>query len=69
MSTINVAKLTHYLNRNKQERGPFSMADIKTEHYNMYLLDLFLLNLEINPESKKIKSLRKTIRKLGKIAA
>lgn len=69
LSTINLAKVTHYLNREKQERGPFSMADIKTENYNMYLLDLFLSNLEISPKSKKIKTLRKTIRKLGKIAA
>jgi len=53
LSTITMAKGTHYLNREKQERGPFSMADIKTEHYNMFLLDLFLLNLEISPKSKK----------------
>ena len=68
LSAVNVAKLTQYLNQPKKQRAAFSMANVKTEHFNNLMLDLFLANLEIQPELSKIRRLRKKITELGKIA-
>lgn len=39
LSTLNVAKAVHWLSIPKNERGPFSIADIKTQYINELLLD------------------------------
>lgn len=69
LTAVNIAKAAYHLNKPKESRGPFSMADVKTEFFNEYMFKIFIYNLEIDPESAKIRQLREKIRKLGKIAA
>jgi len=69
LTAVNIAKATYHLNKSKEERKAFSMANVKTELLNEYMLEIIIANLEIDPNSAKIRKLRCTIRKLGKIAA
>lgn len=47
--SINVAKITHYLNIPKELRNSFSMCDIKTYNHNKLLLNQFFDMFVINP--------------------
>lgn len=69
LSTINVAKITHWLSQNKQTRKPFSMADIKTMYHNELLLERFLIKFGINPNLSKNKTKTLELLNYGKIAA
>jgi len=69
LSAVNIAKASYYLPIEKEQRGAFSMADIKTENYNLYLLDLIYSMLDIRPNLQKINELRVFVRDIGKIAA
>jgi len=69
LSAVNIAKASYYLPIEKEQRGAFSLADIKTENYNLYLLDLIYSKLDISPNLQKIKELRAFVRDIGKIAA
>jgi len=42
LTAINLAKVNHWLDSPKEERGAFSMADIKTMYHNMLMLDRFI---------------------------
>ena len=48
LSAVNIAKATQYLSQPKEQRKPFSLADIKTENFNELMLDLFLSKFHIN---------------------
>lgn len=69
LSTINVAKITHWLSQNKDIRKPFSMADIKTMYHNELLLKRFLIKFGINPNLSKNKAKALELLNYGKIAA
>lgn len=69
LTAINLAKAIYYLNRPKEERTAFSMANVKTELLNEYMLEIFISNLDIDPKSAKIRRLRSKISILGRIAA
>lgn len=69
LTAVNIAKATYHLDKPKEERTAFSMANVKTELLNEYMLEIIITNLEIDPNSIKIRKLRKQIKKLGKIAA
>lgn len=56
LTAVGVARAAHYLNQDKDLRNGFSLADIKTSYFNELMLDLFLFNIEINPELEKNKS-------------
>lgn len=69
LTTVSVAKAAHHLGREQQMQRPFSMADIKTQYANEFLLDRFISTFGIDPNLSKIKSIRRQFRKLGRIAA
>lgn len=69
LSSVNVAKATHYLSLKKEDRTSFSLADIKTCYFNELMLNFFLSNLDIQPELIKNKLAFKKLLNFGKIAA
>jgi hypothetical protein len=69
LTAVNIAKAVYHLKKPKEQRTSFSMADVKTELLNEYMLELFISNLEINPKSDKTRKVNRRIRRLGKIAA
>ncbi len=69
LTSVNIAKATHLLNIEKEQRKSFSLADIKTCYFNELMLNLFLSNLDIDPELAKNKLAVKKLLEFGKIAA
>lgn len=69
LTAIGVAKIAHYFNKEKTQRIPFSIADVKTSYFNELMLNLFLSNFQIDPKLKKNKKAIKRILKFGKIAS
>ena len=69
LTVINLAKIEHWLSRDKDVRGSFSMADIKTLYSNELLLNLFLVEFGINPNLHKNKQRINKLRLFGTIAA
>jgi len=53
LTSINIAKAIHWLSIPKEQRGAFSMADIKTMNHNMLMLKRFFDVFGINPHSAK----------------
>jgi hypothetical protein len=69
LTTINIAKTEHWLNTPKEQRGAFSMRNIKTMYHNALLLEKFFLMI---PKSRNIKLKDDQYRELityGEIAA
>lgn len=69
LTAVSMAKVAHHLMDEHSNSKPFSMADIKTQYANELLLDRFISTFGIDPQMSKIKSIRESIRCLGKIAA
>ena len=69
LSAVSVAKIAHYIDKEKSDFKSFSISDIKTSYLNEMMLDLFLSNFEINPELTKNKQAINRILDFGKIAA
>lgn len=69
LTTINIAKVTHWLKVPKEERKPFSMSDIKTMYHNQLLLNRFFVMFGINPNIAKNKIKAIQLLDYGKIAA
>ena len=55
LTAVNLAKVEHWLPLPKEERGAFSMADIKTLYHNDLMLKRFLGVFGINPDRPKNK--------------
>ena len=55
LTTINLAKITHWMSIDKDNRGAFSMADIKTMYHNELLLKRFFSVFAIKPNLPKNK--------------
>jgi hypothetical protein len=53
LTTVSAAKAAHWLPIPMEERGPFSMADIKNYYYNLMLLERFSIALGLNPTDTK----------------
>ena len=69
LTAINLAKIEYWISLPKEKRAGFSMANVKTLHHNILLLERFIDLFAIDPN--KVKN-RKHIKKLmlyGKIAA
>jgi hypothetical protein len=49
LTTINIAKVRHWLKKAKEDRGAFSMRDIKTLYNNQLLIERFLYLFVIDP--------------------
>lgn len=69
LTAVNIAKAAYYLSVEKPQRKAFSMADVKTENYNLFLLDFIFCNSDLKHNSQKMSPLREQVRKIGKIAA
>lgn len=69
LTAVSVAKVAHHLSIEKERRGPFSMADIKTQYFNELIINrVFELFANI-PNLTKSHPALKTLYNLGKIAA
>ena len=53
MLPVSVAKATHWLPLEKEQRGPFSMAELKTYYHNLALIERFSIALNLNPTEIK----------------
>jgi len=69
LSAINLAKSEHWLNIPKDERGSFSMVNIKTMYHNMLLLERFIKVFAVNPNLIKNNKYVKELINFGKIVA
>lgn len=69
LTATNVAKAAHWLNIPKEQRGGFSMADIKTMNHNALLMDRFFSTFAVNPHLKKNQKLVKELLLYGTTAA
>ena len=69
LTTLNVAKAHHWLSIPKEQRPPFSMADIKTQYINELLLDRLISIYGKCPSVEKNKPEIQKLYQLGRIAA
>ena len=69
LTSINIAKATHWLSIPKERRGAFSMADIKTMNHNTLLLKRFIDVFGIRPYSIKNQNYVKELILYGTMAA
>jgi len=69
LTAVNIAKITHWLSIDKSERKAFSMSNVKTLYHNQLLIDRFLIEFEINPNTKKNKERIRQLNNIGLIAA
>jgi DDE family transposase len=69
LTTINIAKVEHWISVPKDQRKSFSMSDIKTMNHNRLLLDRFIDVFGINPYSTKNQNYVKELIYYGTIAA
>jgi Transposase DDE domain len=69
LTTLNIAKVMHWFSKPKEERGAFSMADIKTQYINEFLLDKLICIYGKDPFVEKNNPKIKELYQLGKIAA
>ncbi|MCB9305940.1 MAG: hypothetical protein H6565_05045 [Lewinellaceae bacterium] len=53
LSAVSVAKAAHWLPLPKDQRGPFSMAELKNYYYNLALVERFSVALGLNPTETK----------------
>lgn len=69
LTAVSVAKVLHHLSVDKNERGPFSMADVKTQYFNELMIDrVFDVFAKIPNLTKKHPAMQE-LYNLGKIAA
>jgi len=69
LTSINIAKAIHWLSISKNERGAFSMADIKTMNHNILMLNRFFDVFGVSPYSAKNQKHFKELILYGTMAA
>lgn len=69
LTVLNLAKATHWLKISKQDRGSFSMNDVKTINHNTLLIDRFLVKFGIDPNLTKNQTNIQKLIYYGTIAA
>ncbi len=69
LTAVNIAKISHWLPIPKEQRGAFSMTNIKTMYNNQLLLEKFLCKFGIDPNTKKNKLRIIELTNYGTIAA
>jgi hypothetical protein len=69
LTTLNVAKVVHWLPFQKHGKTPFSMADIKTQYSNEMLLDRLISIYGKDPYVEKNNPAIKEVYDLGRMAA
>lgn len=53
LSAVSMAKAAHWLPLDKEQRGPFSMTELKNYYYNLALVERFSIALGLNPTETK----------------
>ena len=69
LTTLNVAKAAHWFSIPKEEKGAFSMADIKTQYINELVLDRLISIYGKDPSVEKNNPAIRDLYTLGRIAA
>ena len=69
LTSINLARISHWLSIPKEQREAFSMGDVKTLYHNKILLDRFIDVFAINPHTRKNQKIVKELIKYGTLAA
>ncbi len=69
LTSINIAKSIHWLSIPKEERGAFSMSDIKTMNHNILMLNRFFDVFGIYPHTAKNQKYVKELILYGTMAA
>lgn len=69
LTSINLAKVAHWLSIPKEQRKAFSMTDVKTINHNALLLDRFFSEFGINAYSRKNQERIRKLWAYGTIAA
>lgn len=69
MTVVSVAKAAYYLSRPKEQRGSFSMADIKMMHMNRLITERIFSNLGLDLSCKKIKHIYNQCLDFGRMRA
>lgn len=69
LTTVNLAKIVHWNTLPKENRGAFSMADVKNLYHNGLQLDRFICKFGINPNTTKNKHKISQLLYFGSIAA
>ena len=69
LSTVSIAKAAYYLPLDKEQRGSFSMSDIKTLYLNKIMADRIFANLEIDLSCEKMRKVYIDTLCFGKIAS
>lgn len=69
LTSINIARVCHWLQLPKKEREAFSMVDVKTLYQNMLLLERFIDVFAVNPNTLKNQDIVKELIYYGTIAA
>ena len=69
LTAVSVAKVVHHLSIEKSQRGPFSMADIKTQYFNERMIDSIFEVFANFPNLTKNHPALQQLYNLGKIAA
>jgi hypothetical protein len=69
LTAVSIAKAAHYLSIEKDNRGPFSMTDIKTQYFNELFVERIFDVFGNFPNITKNHPALKNIYNLGKIAA
>jgi len=69
LTSINLAKITHWISIPKENRKTFSMSSIKTMYYNQLLINRFINVFGIIPNKKKNNKKIRELVKWGIIAA
>ncbi len=69
LTSINIARVCHWIKIPKENRAAFSMADIKTMYHNILLLERFIGVFALNANSIKNQEIVKELIFYGTIAA
>jgi hypothetical protein len=69
LTSVNIAKALHWFSLPQEQRGAFSMADIKTQYFNELMLEKFICLFGCDPKVIKNHPAIETYFALGKIAA
>src|SRR5215210_3115848 len=69
LTAVSVAKAAYYLSVPKQQRGSFSMADIKMLHMNQLITERIFSNLGLDLSCKKIKRIYNQCLNFGRMRA
>jgi len=69
LSVVSIAKAAYYLSVPAEQRGSFSMADIKMLHMNQLITDRIFSNLGVDLSCRKIKRIYNQCLNFGRLRA